>query len=478
MRQALAPLFLVLFSATAYGQTPVLIGGRDAGGVVRPAMDATPVPVKIPAAFPVPATVEGVVAEGVAASTADPVVGGIEARALGALPAVLAGQAARLRGTLVGSLYVTLTDAAGTVTALVADGGTATGLVQAGVWTGAASVRTLGLASGAQFAATLDGTGNALTSAAAGALRPLHTLLLDAAGTVLGSAANPVRTDPTGTTRQPTSPIAGQAGIAANSGAADALTTRVVSATDSPDVTSLATIAGDTTSIDGHIPQLTIGASAPAASLSVVQDTTGAWTVTADTELPAAAAPDDAISNPTTPGVTAFGTFWDTGASKWVRLRGTAAGGILTQVSSLPSLDGTDVDLELAGTAVLGGQGDTGAGALRVDTAGHGIPVAGTPDACFDVVAGEAGNAHVMPAYAGRYAYYIQIQDDDSGQIRFAHATTTGATCTGNGAGNVGTLLDAGGASTAGGYVERQHYSGPVAVCAVAGTINVCWGDY
>ena len=40
-----------------------------------------------------------------------------------------------------------------------------------------------------------------------------------------------------------------------------------------------ATIAGDTTSIDGHIPQLTLAAQAPAASLSVVQDSTGAWTV-------------------------------------------------------------------------------------------------------------------------------------------------------------------------------------------------------
>ena len=40
-----------------------------------------------------------------------------------------------------------------------------------------------------------------------------------------------------------------------------------------------AAIAGSVASLDGHVPQLTLAAQAPAASLSVVQDSTGAWTV-------------------------------------------------------------------------------------------------------------------------------------------------------------------------------------------------------
>lgn len=136
---------------------------------------ANPLPTYVPAAFPVPTATEGVAAEGAAASTADPLVTGVEARALGALPAAVdPGDAVRDRGSLSGIRYVTLTDPAGTY--------------------------------------------------------------------VYGAAATPLRIDPTGTTRQPVNPIAGQVGIAANAGAADALTTRTISATDDPAVTSLGII--------------------------------------------------------------------------------------------------------------------------------------------------------------------------------------------------------------------------------------------
>ena len=249
---------------------------------------ANPLPVQIPAGFPAPVTAEGVVAEGAAASTADPLIGGTEARALTTLPAVLAGQAARLRGTLVGSLWVTLTDAAGTVTPIVADGGIAGGLVQIGGWTGAASVRALSLGSGALVSATLDGAGNAISSVAAGLLRPLHTLSLDAAGAALFSAASP----------------------------------GVVSGT-------------------------------------VAATQSGAWSVTADTELPAAAALADTTGTPTPPAVGAFGMFYNGGT--WDMMRGTVAGGLLTNTELavpvalsdiMPNPDGAGGDPLLHGPAV------------------------------------------------------------------------------------------------------------------------------
>jgi len=115
-------------------------------------------------------------------------------------------------------------------------------------------------------------------------------------------------------TRWPSSPIAGQAGVAAGAGAVDALTQRCVAATNSPEVTLLATIDADTSTLAGTVagseiqadiitmpacnqgnvgtaPWLfdldsvggdayALGAAAPAASLSVVQDTTGGWTFT------------------------------------------------------------------------------------------------------------------------------------------------------------------------------------------------------
>lgn len=78
--------------------------------------------------------------------------------------------------------------------------------------------------------------------------------------------------------RAKVNPIAGQAGVAAGSGATDALTQRVVSATDDPAVVLLgtidadtSTIAGDTTSIDNKTPVL--GSAAMAASTPVTMAT-------------------------------------------------------------------------------------------------------------------------------------------------------------------------------------------------------------
>lgn len=78
--------------------------------------------------------------------------------------------------------------------------------------------------------------------------------------------------------RAKVNPIVGQAGVAANAGAADAITQRVILATDDPAVALLATIdadtrtiAGDTTSIDNKTPAL--GSAAMAASTPVTMAT-------------------------------------------------------------------------------------------------------------------------------------------------------------------------------------------------------------
>lgn len=64
------------------------------------------------------------------------------------------------------------------------------------------------------------------------AQRAGHMNLRNNAGTEVGTATDPVRFDPTGTTRQPVDPISGQVGVQGASGIATALTQRVVLATD------------------------------------------------------------------------------------------------------------------------------------------------------------------------------------------------------------------------------------------------------
>ncbi len=85
--------------------------------------------------------------------------------------------------------------------------------------------------------------------------------------------------------------------------------------------TNTTTIAGDTTSIDAKTPAL--GQALAAASVPVVLTAaqlttlTPVSTVTADTELPAAAALSDATANPTAPMVGGASMLWN--SSNWVR---------------------------------------------------------------------------------------------------------------------------------------------------------------
>ncbi len=108
-------------TAQTSGAQPTLIGTKDAAGVTRPASPAAPIPIVAGAAVSIP--VEGKVAEGAAATSTNPVVGGMEARALGALPAAVhAGDAVRAKASTVGVPYQTVTDPTGTVAAVAATG--------------------------------------------------------------------------------------------------------------------------------------------------------------------------------------------------------------------------------------------------------------------------------------------------------------------------------------------------------------------
>ncbi|MBM4320591.1 MAG: hypothetical protein FJ125_11680 [Deltaproteobacteria bacterium] len=531
-------------------------------GVMLPG--ATPAPVSSTNPFPIiPATgatmtVEGVVAEGAAALTADPLIAGCEARALGTLPAAVhAGDAARPRCSLFGVPYLTLADAAGTASPVVAAGGVADGLVQMGVWTGAASVRQLGLASGVPFAALLsgdgtvigadgnslrisvasspwqvgpgaatgqivlrsvtatdspdvdllttidadtgalagtvgstgaavpttavllgaqdaggalvslktnaatqaqslsvtqdttggwtvraqDGSGSALTSQAAGAQRPLDVQLLTAAGAAMGAAATPVRVDPTGSTAQPVSD-GGSSLTVDGSVAATQSGTWSFRTQDGSGTAITSSAAGALRGLDVVIRR-TDGAE---------HGTIGAPFRVESAQLPASLG--QALMAASTPVAIASN-------QSAVPITGTVG------VSSLPLLDGTDVDIELAGTAVVGGVADVAAGTLNIVPAGR----PNATDACTTVTQG--GADVVIAARAGRALVWVQLGDDADGQLRIVRAGSTSA-C------SLGGYLNAGTTTTAGGYWQDDvGYSGAVAVCTptAAATISFCYGE-
>lgn len=221
------------------------------------------------------------------------------------------------------------------------------------------------------------------------------------------------------------SPVVGQAGVAAGVGASGATTLRTVTATDSPDVTSLGTL-------DDVVGATSAAAPTSAALVGAVDSTSGAM-------MPLRIYDGD------------------TGAGNDYRL------GV---VPLLPGAGGA--------TPAAAGTGVVGSGVLRVVEASR-------PDAleaCSTATVGDAGNAHVIAARAGRRLIWVQVQGDADGQLRVTRAATTGATCTTTG--GPGALLDAGTATTAGGYWEDAvGYSGDVAVCVptAGATVSYCYGE-
>lgn len=107
----------------------------------------------------------------------------------------------------------------------------------------------------------------------------------------------------------------------------DALTDAELRATPVPVVTQ------EPISVDDNGGSLTVDGSVAVSNFPATQPVSG--TVTADTELPAAAALADNTANPTVPGVGAFGMVYD--GSTWDRLPGTSAGGVLATIGTLPS---------------------------------------------------------------------------------------------------------------------------------------------
>lgn len=98
----------------------------------------------------------------------------------------------------------------------------------------------------------------------------------------------------------------------------------------------------------------TLGQKASTASIPVViASDQSSINVTADTELPAAAALGDAIANPTTPTVGSFISGWDATGAHWDRVRtsgndsdgiGTGANGNVQTMAHLQGFNGTNWD--------------------------------------------------------------------------------------------------------------------------------------
>lgn len=82
---------------------------------------------------------------------------------------------------------------------------------------------------------------------------------------------------------------------------------------------------------------------------SLTVDGTVAVSGAIDTELPAAAALTDSLTNPTAPSVGAHGLVWDSASATWDRVRGDAASGMRTRRSSV-WYDDTTTALAAAGT--------------------------------------------------------------------------------------------------------------------------------
>lgn len=177
-----------------------------------------------------------------------------------------------------------------------------------------------------------------------------------------GTATNPVRTDPTGTTTQPVS---------------GPLTDAQLRATPVPVSGTVSVV--EPVSVDDNGGSLTV-------------DGTVSISGAVDTELPAAAALADDMANPTAPAVGAHVMGFD--GTTWDRMRGDVANGLDVDVTRLPALvAGTanigDVDVLtlpplVAGTANIGdvdvASMPTGASAAQVQgTVAHDAAVAQNP---------------------------------------------------------------------------------------------------
>jgi len=175
-------------------------------------------------------------------------------------------------------------------------------------------------------------------------------------------------------------------------------------------------IASSVASIDGHLPQLKLDSQVPTSSLSVVQDSTGAWTVVE---------------------ASAAGILTDTSA-----LAGTVSGSELqvdvvaalpagannigdVDVATLPALVAGSatigaVDVQLDGTDVDGDQGVPSAGTLRtVETqpdaaTNSGLTAADQSEAAPDIAA-NASRHNLLVQSSGTTTCLVSVEDTTGG---------------------------------------------------------------
>ena len=158
----------------------------------------------------------------------------------------------------------------------------------------------------------------------------------------------------------------------------------VTADTELPDAALLADDTGTPTApavgsfgmvFDGSTWDLMRGTSADGVlvNLGTNNDVTVTGTVTADTELPTAAALTDDFANPTAPAVGSFGMLWD--GATWDRAPGTSAGGTLVNLGTNNDVTITDAAGNARGVNVSAENAASVAGDIPQGTADAGAPV-------------------------------------------------------------------------------------------------------
>jgi hypothetical protein len=243
--------------------------------------------------------------------------------------------------------------------------------------------------------------------------------------TNLGDAAAPLRVDPTGTTTQPVSgTVTVQQATAGNLNATVAQGAAAAQANRWPVFLSDGTAERGTATNPLRVDPT--GTTAQPVSGTVTATQGGAWSVTADTELPAAAALADGAANPTTPTVGAAlevfnGTTWD-------RARGDITNGLDVDVTRVQG-SVTVVQATAGNLNATVAQGAPAAQAnrwpvfLSDGTAAQGTAAnplrtepLGTSKTLRRAVVSLTANGDVVAAVAGRrikvYQYAVQSRND------------------------------------------------------------------
>lgn len=239
-------------------------------------------------------------------------------------------------------------------------------------------------------AATTAATEDNIAPVRITAQRGMHVNLRNNAGTELGTAGAPVRTDPTGSTTQPVSGTV----------TAD---TELPAAAALADATANPTVPGVGAFINGYNGATWDRLRSSTANGLVVDVSRVQGTVTCDTELPAAAALADTTANPTTPLIGAANEAFN--GATWDRVRignGTAANAAM-RVTIASDSTGT-VDTELPAAAALAD------GAANPTTPTVGAAALVYNGATFDrlrVVAHDAVGTSVNPILTGGYASVV-----------------------------------------------------------------------